>query len=211
MRLGSAAEPVIIDEVERMLGEPVTRRQEVVVHPNNKMFMATIDGWLAGSACLVEVKYLAPQVEGFSYAYPQMAHAMACTNAQQGLLALCQGTTLQLIDVVRDRLEYEAELDTRCSAFLLCMQTLTPPCALPPVIPPEKWRTVDLDTEAPNWGPELLSTLAVYEATKPYAEQCEAAGKAARELVPPDVGKIITTTHTITRNRKGVLAIRSAK
>ena len=82
-----------------------------------------------------------------------------------------------------------------------------PPYPMPPVVPPEKWRTVDLANDQPNWSGELLLFLQEYDETAEAAEQHVAAGQAARGLVPDDVGKVLAGIFQISRNRKGILAI----
>jgi hypothetical protein len=98
----------------------------------------------------------------------------------------------------------------RAEALLLCIKTLTPPSPLPPAPPPpppEKWRTVDLAREQPNWASELFEHLNNYEATRPFAEQHDAAGKAARALIPDDVGRVLAAGYTLARNKRGVVSI----
>ncbi|MHC2536949.1 YqaJ viral recombinase family protein [Bradyrhizobium diazoefficiens] len=210
MRAGTAMEPVILNERMLETGETILRRQEVVDHPRIKDFCCTLDGWEPSKHAVIEAKFVSPFMsrdEIFRFYYPQVAFQMACTEAQGGFLVVGQGTNPPIeIECVRDA-DYEGELLARCSAALMCIKTLTPPCALPVVVPPERWRTIDLTTEQTNWGQELLEILSVYESTKPYAEQHEAAGKEARALIPDDVGKVITPGFTLNRNKRGVLSI----
>jgi hypothetical protein len=93
----------------------------------------------------------------------------------------------------------------------LRMKTFTPPCILPPIIPPEKWITVDLAADQPNWGPQLLENLAEYHRTGAAALAHDEAGKAARALVPDDVGKVLAGKYNIVRDSRGRLAIRTAR
>jgi len=215
MRAGTAMEPVILNERMLETGELITRRQEVVDHPAfPEHFCCTLDGWEESKRAVVEAKFVSPFMsrdEIFRYYYPQVAFQMACTDAQAGFLLVGQGTNPPIeIECVRD-VSYEDELLARCTAALFCIKTLTPPCALPVVVPPERWRTIDLDVEQTNWGQELREILAVYESTKAYAEQHDAAGKEARALIPEDVGKVLTPGFTISRNKRGSLAITRRK
>jgi hypothetical protein len=68
--------------------------------------------------------------------------------------------------------------------------------------PPERWRTIDIALEQPNWGPELMVNLGAYDETKAAVAINEAAGKAARELVPADVGKVIAGEFVLSRNNR---------
>lgn len=210
MRAGTAMEPVILNERMLETGETITRRQEVVDHPRINAFCCTLDGWEPSKHAVVEAKFVSPFMSRddiFRFYYPQVAFQMSCTDAQGGFLLVGQGTNPPIeIECVRDA-DYEGELLARCSAALMCIKTLTPPCALPVVVPPERWRTIDLTTEQTNWGQELLEILSVYESTKPYADQHEAAGKEARALIPDDVGKVIAPGYMLNRNKRGVLSI----
>jgi predicted phage-related endonuclease len=213
MRVGSHMEPFIINEYEHISGILVTRRQEIVDHPQIKGFCCTLDGWHPKLNRVIEVKFASPFMskdELFRYYYPQTAFQMACTDAADAVLVIGQGTTEPVeIECVRDG-DYERELITRCLSFLQCIQSLTPPCALPIVIPPEKWRTVDLNVDTPNWGPELQAALVEYDETAEAAKAHDAWGKLARDVVPEDVGKVIAGNFTLSRNKKGVVTIRRA-
>lgn len=210
MRAGTAMEPVILNERMLETGELITRRQEIVDHPSIDSFCCTLDGWEDSKRAVIEAKFCSPYFsrdEIFRLYYPQVAFQMACTDALAGFLVVGQGTSVPIeIECLRDR-AYEDELLTRCSAFLISIKTLSPPCALPIVVPPERWRTVDLAAEQPNWAVELLEILAVYNTTKPYAEQHDAAGKEARALIPDDVGKVLAGNFTLSRNKRGIISI----
>ena len=99
------------------------------------------------------------------------------------------------------------ELMRRADLFLESMRTLTPPFPEPPIIPREKWRTVDIMVEDTNWGVDLLDHLTVYGETAEAATMHDDAGKAAKALVPDDVGKCLAGIWHITRDRRGALRI----
>jgi len=219
MRLGSYLEPFMIGEWEKASGFTVMNRQEEILHPElpDDVF-ATVDGlvWSDGDLVITEFKFcgahMSPADIRARY-YDQVALQMMCAGADSGLIIAGQGTNeLIEIDCRRDP-AYEAELMTRIRAWLLCVKTLTPPYPDPmPAPPPEKWRTIDLDRlhPPPNWAAELRAQLAIYGSTKDYVLIHDAAGKAARELVPPDVGLVTCGDWRIARNKRGVLAIRDA-
>ena len=68
-------------------------------------------------------------------------------------------------------------------------------------------RTLDIIAEPTNWSGELLLYLQEYDSTAAAAQTHDEVGKAARDLVPDDVGKVFAGVFQITRNRKGHLAI----
>jgi hypothetical protein len=87
------------------------------------------------------------------------------------------------------------------------MRTLTPPVPEPPIIPRARWRTIDVLREPTNWSGQLLDHLTDYGETSEAATLHQAAGEAARALIPDDVGKCLAGVWQINRNKKGVLAI----
>jgi predicted phage-related endonuclease len=222
MRLGSLVGEFILDEYGAAIGEPVTRRQEIVPSPVNRRLRSTLDGYSVPRDAVIEAKFASPffdKEQIFSTYYPQVALQMHCTDAKAGFLVVAQGTNEPFeIECIRDA-QYEQVLLDRAAAMLECMDTLTPPVTLaeaPPIVPPEKWRTVDLttlspDAELPNWTAELLCEILTFANTKEAADECEAAAKAAKALIPDDVGKVLLTHHIIARNKKGSLAITRRK
>jgi hypothetical protein len=195
MRLGSAVGDLILDEYARANGLDITRRQEVVASRANKRFRSTIDGMIMSTRTVTEAKFAGAHLRRewlFSHHYPQVAMQMHCTDADDGILVIGQGTA---------------------DPFALeCIDTLTPPVMidLPPApVPPERWRTVDLMSDnRPNWADEMLEQLANYGEAAPYVQIHEQAGKAAKALVPEDVGRIYAGAWTISRSKKGTLSIR---
>jgi hypothetical protein len=210
MLAGSHMEPLILDWFEAQTGQPITRRGEVVFHPSIPDVCCKLDGYCAALDAIVEVKFLSPMRHREEFVpayYPQTMLQRICTGASKALLLVAQGTN-EPIDFEHEYdADYAGELLKRADIFLHCLRTLTPPYPLPPVIPPEKWRTVDLATECPNWAGELQLFLTEYDATAEAAQSHVDAGQAARELVPEDVGKVFAGGFQITRNRKGNLAI----
>lgn len=212
MRLGSYVEPFLISEYERAAGVTIIRRQEEV--PLAQLpddCFATIDGMI-GDSVVTEFKFCGAHMskEDILYRYyDQVALQMMCTNAVEGRIIVGQGTA-ELIEIscVRDD-AYEPELLERIETWLTWVKSLTPPYPLkPPLPPPEKWRKVDLDVDMPNWRNEMLGHLSIYALTAQSVDQYDAAGKAARALVPDDVGIVLAGDFSITRNKRGVLAIR---
>lgn len=210
MRLGAAVGDLILDEYERQTKQAVTRRQEVVPSPLNKRFRATLDGFRHDDRAVVESKFCSPFIpreQLFLSYYAQLAFQMHCCDVEHGYLVIGQGTNDPIeIECVRSA-KYESELLARCNAMLLCIDTLTPPVTLPAPVPPEKWRTVDLSVDRPNWSDELMAALVEYDETAEAAKAHEEWGKCARSVVPDDVGKVLAGRFTISRNKKGALAI----
>ena len=210
MHAGRHMEPLIADWIERKTS-PITRRGEVVDHPSIPDICVKLDGYRAADDTVLEFKFLAPirraEDDFLPYYYPQVLLQKLCTGASHFSLVVAQGTS----DPVEYALEFEQgytdELLRRADAFLQCLRTLTTPYPLPPVYPPEKWRTVDVFKEPTNWSGALLDHLGDYAETAEAAKAHDTAGAAARALVPDDVGRVIAGGWQIARNRKGVLSI----
>ncbi len=209
MRAGSHMERLILDWLEEQ-SSPITRRGEVVYHPEIADVCAKLDGYRAADDAIIEVKFLAPLRHREEYLpayYPQTMLQRLCTGASKAVLVVAQGTN-EPIDFEHEYdADYAAELMKRAGVFLNCLRTLTPPFPMPPVVPREKWRTLDIIAEPTNWSGELLLYLQEYDSTTAAAQVHDEVGKAARDLVPDDVGKVFAGGFQITRNRKGTLAI----
>jgi hypothetical protein len=212
MRLGSLVGDAIVDEYERTTGEQITARQTVVHSQLNDRFRATLDGFMPSRQAVIEAKFVSPFFDRqavFQMYYPQVCLQMHCMQVDVAYLVVAQGTNDPYeIECLRS-MEYEDELLVRSAAMLLCMDTMTPPVDVPAptVVPPEKWRTIDLDRDTPNWGDEMLAALLVYEATREFADEHERSGKAAKALVPEDCGRVLTEHHNIARTKKNTLVI----
>ena len=211
MRLGSHVEKLLLDERVLQTGHPIIRRGEIVDHPTIMDICVKLDGYRMFDRAVMEAKFCGAfrdRYEIFRYYYPQVALQMSCTGAERGYLVVGQGTANPIeIECVRDE-GYEAELLERAAAFLLCIRTFTPPCPLPPVIPPDRWRTLDVIAEPTNWSAQLLQHLESYSITADAAADHDAAGAAARALIPDDVGKVFAGPWLLTRDKRGVVSIR---
>jgi hypothetical protein len=214
MRAGSHMEPFILNECELLTGNAITRRGEIVDHPANKNICVKLDGYRAADDAIIECKFLSAffsREQFYTAYYAQCILQMLCTGARNGVLLVAQGTSEPVeFEIFFDQ-DYADELMRRAEAFIRCMQTLTPPYPEPPIIPREKWRTLNLDLEPTNWTPELKAHLEHYAATAAAASNHELAGTAARGLIPDDVGKCLIGQWQITRDKRGTLSIRPRK
>ena len=214
MRAGAHMEVLILNERELQTGQKITRRGEIVDHPTDSDICVKLDGYRAADDAIIEVKFLAPwrnREEFIPAYYAQCILQMLCTGAKNAFLVVAQGTSDPVEHEIIFDADYAAELMRRIDAFLQCMRTLTPPFPMPPLVPRDKWRTVDLDREQTNWSGELIDHLNLYAETAEAAERHATAGEAARGLVPPDVGKVLVGPWQITRDKRGTLSIRSRR
>jgi hypothetical protein len=214
MRIGTWMEPFILREREMQTGHAITRRGEIVDHPTVKDVCVKLDGYREADNAIIEVKFLAPwrTREDFIPAYAAQVHLqMMCVGARNGVLVVGQGTSDPVEHEIPFDEDYAAEMMRRVEAFLECLKTLRPPFPMPPIIPRERWRTVNLDETETNWGAELAAHLDDYAATAEAAQLHDMAGSAARKLIPDDVGKVLVGPWQITRDRRGVLSIRNRR
>lgn len=212
MRAGSHMEKLILDERELQTGHTISRRGEIIDHPTIPDICVKLDGYRAHDDAVIDAKFVGPhrgKEEIYRAYYPQMILQMLTAKTRNAVLAVAQGTSDPVEYEITFDANYAAELLRRAAAFLVCMRTMTPPCPLPEVLPPEKWRIIDLAREAPNWGDEMLAHLSLYEATAEYATAHDEAGAKARALVPEDVAKVIAGQFVLDRNRRGIVSIRA--
>lgn len=215
MQLGSLVGDFILDQYEQLNGHKIVRRQEVVPSPVNNRLRATLDGFDVERGAVIEAKFASPFLDReqlFKMYYPQVALQMHCCDAVSGFLVIAQGTSEPYeIACIRDPITYEPLLLDEAAAMLESMDMLRPPVTLdtPVMVPPEKWRTVDLDTpDTVNWGVELVEQLLIYHDTKEQADAHDAAGKAAKALIPDDVGKVLVPGYIISRTKRGLTITR---
>lgn len=218
MQLGSLFEPFMLDYWQDKTGHAITRRGEVVDHPDVPEFCCTLDGYRAFDDAVIESKFLAPfrhKEEFCGYYYPQAIAQMRCVAASRAILLVGQGTSEPVEYDITPKHDderaalYEAAMWARVEEFRLCLRTFTPPVPMPRVVSPELWRTIDLRQEPiPNWGHVMLPMLQIYEDTREAAELHEISGKDARALVPEDVSIVVTHEHRLSRNKNGVVSIK---
>jgi predicted phage-related endonuclease len=214
MRAGSHMESLILDEIELRTGHKIERRGEIVDHPTEENACTKLDGEIIATKTVYEAKFLAPwrTKEEFIPAYAAQVHLqMMCVGTRNGILVVGQGTSDPVEHEILFDDDYAAELMRRAEVFLHCMRTMTPPFPMPPIIPKEKWRTVNLDETETNWGAELKLHLDHYAASAEIAQLHDMAGSAARKLVPDDVGTVLVGQWRIQRDRRGTLSIRTRK
>ena len=109
--------------------------------------------------------------------------------------------------------DYEALVWLRVEQFHHCVETLTPPVPLPTVVPPERWRSLDLDNvdPRPNWAGDMDELLAAWKHTVGPASEFEATKVAIKGLLPPDIGKLYSAGLVVARDRRNAVSIRYRK
>ena len=216
VQFGAFIEPFALDWHERKHQHALTRRGEVITHPQRNFVTATLDAYRASDQTVLEVKACGawrPLDEIISFYIPQVAAQRSCCGCANASLLIVHGSAEPTeIPLIIDP-EYEARLWQRVDAFQRCVETLTPPVTFPPLVPPEQWRTVDLDRDAAqhNWAPPLIAQLDTWDATHEAAIANEAAKKEAKALLPDDVGRVLFSGIVMSRNRAKAVTIKRAR
>jgi|SRR6185436_13895454 len=208
VQLGACTERLNLDWYEKRTGKPLSRRGDVVLHPSYPWAAATLDGWDDDMAAPVECKHVGgfePSEKIIERYMPQMQWQMIVTGATKCVFSVIAGAREPVIDVIELDQTYAHELLERACAFMLCVETMTPPVALPAVVAPVKAEIAYDMRENNEWG----SFAAVWLANKQAAKDHAAADKSLKALVPPDAIKAFGNGITISRNKAGSLSIKA--
>ena len=209
VQLGSHTESLNLDWYERKTGNLVTRRGEAVTSQERDWAAATLDGWDTKLVCPVEAKHVGgfERLETVVARYvPQLHWQMYCTGADVAVLSVIVGAKEPVLEEVRRDEGYLAELLRRADAFWECVETLTPPVALPAMEAP-KPAVREVDMSVSNaWGYFAADWLANRDAAKRF----RIVDKELKALTPGDAKRAYGHGIQATRARNGAVTIREA-
>lgn len=204
--LGSATEELNLNWFEMKNGA-LTCRGSVLTHKWHNWAAATLDAWSVDLNCPVECKHVGGRepLEVIIDRYqPQMQWQMEVTGAEQCVLSVIMGANEPVVEFIPRDAEYAAEMVRRGKQFMDCVAARRPPVALEPVAPPaDATKTYDM-TGNNQWASEAV----IWMTTKQSAEDCKAAEKALKTIVPDDAKKCYGHDIQITRDRAGRLSLR---
>ena len=211
--LGSHTEDLHLNWLERVWGEPITRRGEFVQSSEHEWAGVTLDGWRNG--CPVEVKHVGgrePRDRVITRYYPQCQWQAYCCDAPGVHLSIIEGANEPAVTYLPRDDEHIADLVDRADAFMACVYADVQPIAGSPVTVtlPSQWRTVDLATDTPNWKGEMQVALDECLVTVESAKRNEDAKASVKKLLPEDVGLVIAGGIQVKRAKNGAVSIRSA-
>lgn len=210
VQLGAHTESLNLDWYERRTGKPLSRRGEVVVHPNYDWAAATLDAWDDDLAAPVECKHVGgfEKTAAILERYAPQAHwQMIVTGAKQCAFSIIEGAKEPIIEIVNFDPDYAGVLVARAKQFMDCVNTLTPPVALAPVAAPVKAeKTYDM-TGNNQWASDAVTWITTRQAARDNA----AADKAIKALIPADAIKAHGHGITVSRSKSGSLSIRENK
>src|SRR5262245_5529629 len=170
VQFGVWIEPFALDWHERRTKTELTRRGEVVTHPDRPYVCATLDAWREADRCCIDHKAInsfATIDSAVNFYLPQLIVQRGCTRADRAALLITHGGAEPQEVIVRIDADYEALVWQRIDQFQHCVETLTPPVKLPDIVkpapPPDQWRTIDLDKpdeiNAHNWSSAIIAEL----------------------------------------------------
>jgi predicted phage-related endonuclease len=212
VQFGSYVEPFALDWHQKKIGRPLTRRGEVVCHPERPWLCCTLDAYDEREHTAIDCKTILDWPgrnieEQVRYYTPQLVVQRACTVAGfASLLIVLAGKEPVEYDVSITA-EYEAQVLSRCDWLWRCVETLTPPFKLDPIVAPivpAKDYNMHGNNEWASNGQEWLDTLDAHQRNV-------AAEKAIKKLVPEDARKCFGHGIQITRNKAGSMSLREAK
>lgn len=216
VRLGEATEALHLEWYERQNTVSLTRRGEVVVHPEIPWAACTLDAWDPNLGMPVEAKHVGGYEKRAAVVQryiPQCLWQAAITQAPGAVLSIIEGTKEPVQEMIALDLVYIAEMWRRAEAFMQCVWDLTPPVEMAPLaapVAPQALRTIDLDallmapSQAPNWAVEMNGHLLIWNADRAAANRFGAAVDNIKQLLPDDVGLLVSGGVQVKRDKRGI-------
>lgn len=221
VHLGTILEGPILEWHSSKTGQVFTRTGEVVEHPDLPWLSCTLDAWREADRCCLDVKVCHGYQsldEIVAYYTPQLVVQKACTRADRAAILLMHGSAEPREIEAYLTPDYEDSVLSTAAAFWACVESMRPPVDLPSApVPPERWRRIELDTEADlyNWSGAMKEALQIWRETAPAAARCEAAKTAIKAVLPDDVGRVRYSgagqTVIVARARNGAVTIKVEK
>lgn len=215
---GAAIEPVAIDYHEEKTQCELTRRGEQVVHPHRPYVITTLDCWRATDSTCLDVKGYSsfyPADEVIRDVTPQLHGQVGCTGALNAAILLVHGGGEPAEIEVKLDPDYDRVLWEKVDLFWDCCERLITPVDIPdlikPVIPPEQWRTINLDNEADrnacNWAADIINRLEIWQGNKAGADIFEKAKSDIKLMLPDDVARVTYSGMFVRRARNNAITI----
>lgn len=204
---GSWIEPFALDWHQAKTGRALTRRGEVVTHPEMGHVACTLDAYRADDCCVIDCK--APGMwrkldDVRAHYTPQMVVQRACVGAECAALLVVHGGSEPTECPIEWDAEYEAAVWSRIAWFWNCVQELVAPVAVAPVaapVPPVK--TYDM-AGSNAWSVQAGAWLAHRDAAKAFT----AAEKELKALVPADAKRAHGAGIECKRAKNGAVTIK---
>lgn len=208
VQLGSTTEQLNLDWYERKSGRTLSRRGEVVVHPDYDWAAATLDGFDDVIPGPIECKH----VSGFEKRdaviqryQPQCHWQMECTGTRQCALSMIEGGRQPYIEMVPYNKEYADELLARALRLMEHVWNMTPPVEMEPIELKRISRQKDYNMTGNNqWATAAADWLNHKEAAKLWDISVE----TIKGLVANDAASATGYGIVVKRDRANRISIR---
>lgn len=186
VQLGTATEKLNLDWYERKTSRPLTKRGDVVVHPDYNWAAATLDGYDYTIPGPIEAKHVGgfePIEKVIERYQPQCQWQMEVTGTTKCILSVIEGGRVPRLVTIERNAEYADELMARALRLMECVWNMRPPVELEPVILPHISRLVDYDMGGNNsWAVAAADWLNHKEAAMLWDKSVE----TIKGLIPND-------------------------
>lgn len=209
VQLGSTTEQLNLDWYEKTKNKVLTRRGEVVVHPDYDWAAATLDGFDAAVPGPVECKH----VSGFEKYdvvlqryQPQIHWQMEVTQTKKCAFSVIEGGRQPRVEIIDYDKAYADELMARALRLMEHVWNMTEPVVLDPVELKTISRLRDYNMTGNNlWAAAAADFIQHRNAAKLH----EAAEKKIREILPNDAASATGYDIVAKRDRANRVSIRS--
>lgn len=217
VQLGVATEALNLSWYTRKTGHELTPHPRelpnvkgFVVHRDVDWAAATLDGWDSVIGCPVECKHVGgnePLAKVIARYMPQFHWQMLVTGVTTLRASIIEAARVPVIEVIDLDTAYLAELWHRACAFMVHVETLTPPGPLPAVAAPIRAaKTYDMRGNN-EWADHAATFIETWQAR----QKADKAERGLKTLVPNDAGRVHGYGVEITRDRAARLSLRPMK
>jgi hypothetical protein len=208
IQLGSCTENLNLQWYERKTGHVITRKGEVVLHPDYDWAAATIDGFDALLPGPVETKHVGGYEKRdviLQRYQPQLQWQMECTQTKACAFSVIEGARQPHVEIVEYNKVYADELMARALRLMQHVWNLTEPVVLEPVELKRIDPLRDYNFTGNNaWAIAATDWLTNRDAAKKHEE----ADDKLRELLPNDARTVTGYNVVARRDRANRVSIR---
>lgn len=210
VQLGSTTEGLNLDWYEKLY-RPVSRRGEVVQHPNYNWAAATLDGFDVILPGPVEAKHTSgfEKYDVVLQRYMAQLHwQMECTQTRKCAFSVIQGGRQPTVEIIDYDKTYADELMARALRLMEAVWSLTPPVELPPVSLARPSVLRDYNFTGDNrWASAASEWLSHREAAK----ACKDAEAKIREIFPNDAATATGYGVIVRRDKANRVSVRATE
>ena len=208
VRLGEVTEALNLEFYEKIKGKILTRKGEVVIHPDYPWAAATLDGFDASLPGPVEAKHCSGYSkfeEVIARYQPQLHWQMECAQSRWCAISIIEGARLPRVEIIEYNKEYAEELMRRALKFMEHVWAMECPVEMEPVEAPRLSRLRDYDLTGNNlWAAAAADWLCHRSAKKKYDE----AERSLKDQVPADAASCVGHGVTIKRDKAMRLSVK---